>query len=320
MATRLSEDERARLQTALADVCHAAGIDPAGATLVRYTMNAVYRIEHAGVVVRMAARADAAKRTARVAAVAAAFERLGLPTARLAPGIPQPVHANGWSATIWTLLPQPAGHRFAPMDLASPLKVLHAVREPPRSLPEWDPLHKARLRLTQIAEADQRRVAFTEHWAANSVGISLTALIERLGQWCDELTTRLDGVDWTLQHGLVHGDAHAGNLLFGLDGHVVLCDLDSVCVGPPEWDLIPAAHGVLRFGDDPRAYAAFVEAYGFDVTTCPSWDTLRQIRDLQVVTGVIGNLPGRPDVADALAHRLQTIMSGDTSPTWRRFR
>jgi len=297
-----------------------AGIDASGAELVRYTMNAVYRIDPTGVVVRMSAGANATVRTTRVAEIAAACANLGLPTTRLAPDITQPVHADGWSATIWTLLPQPSGHRFAPVDLAAPLKALHAARDLPIALPKWDLLQKVRLRIAQVGSSDESLRLFMEHWAANAVGVPLKTLMHHLQLWCDELTTQLDGVEWTLPQALVHGDAHAGNLLYDTNGGVVIGDLDSVCIGPPEWDLIPAAHGMLRFGDDPGHYRAFSDAYGLDIVTCPAWDTLRQVRELQLVTSVIADLPGRPDVADQLAHRLRSVLADDRSVRWHRYR
>lgn len=53
MATKLSDSERTRLESALAAVCSQAGLDYGDAVLVRYTMNAVYRLDAEGVVVRM---------------------------------------------------------------------------------------------------------------------------------------------------------------------------------------------------------------------------------------------------------------------------
>jgi len=320
VATNLSDIERGRLATALTAVCQQAGIDPAGAELIRYTMNAVYRLDQAGVVIRMTTGPGASALVTRVAKVAAAFGDLDLPTTRLAPAIRQPVHADGWSATVWTLLPQPPNQRFAPLDLAAPLRTIHAVTELPVTLPRWHPVAKARHRLKQAKSLDESGQRFLYAWADTTVGTPLDTIFDRLDRWCDELEAALDDVEWTLPHGVIHGDAHAGNLLRAGDGRVVLGDLDSVAIGPPEWDLTPAAHGALRFGDDPGRYRAFADAYGLDVTARPAWDLLRQIRELQLVTSVIANLPGRPDVANELAHRLRSSLSDGRLVVWNRFR
>jgi hypothetical protein len=100
---------------------------------------------------------------------------------------------------------------------------------------------------------------------------------------------------------------------------VVICDLDSVAYGPREWDLTPAAHGVVRFGRSPAAYQRLARAYEFDVTGWCGWETLRQARDLQLVTSVLPDLPGRPDVAAQLAHRLRSLLTGDHEAIWQRY-
>jgi aminoglycoside phosphotransferase (APT) family kinase protein len=317
--TTLSTSQRTRLTTALTAVCHQAGIDPRGAELMRYTMNAVFRIDAAGVVVRMttSARADV---VTRVAQVAAAFAELGLPTTRLAPGIEQPTHTDDWSATTWVLLPQRPGHRHELVELASPLRALHAVPSLDVELPAWDPIGRARSRLAKASSLTGSDHEFLQAWADHELKTPLGKVLELLAERCADLNTAVAGTEWTLPESVVHGDAHAGNLLEDLAGQVVIGDLDSVSVGPPEWDLVPAAHGAMRFGDDPGQYQALTEAYGFDVTTCPAWETLRQVRELQLVTSVIADLPGRPDVARELAHRLRGTLAGDAEMLWHRYR
>lgn len=86
---------------------------------------------------------------------------------------------------------------------------------------------------------------------------------------------------------------HAGNLLRDLDGGHI-CDVYSVAIGLPEWDLVPAANGTVRFGEDHRKYEAFADAHGLDVTVCPAWSALRRSRELQLLTSLVGNLVGPP--------------------------
>lgn len=320
VGTKLTAQERIRLEAGLAAVCQSAQLDATGAELVRYTMNAVYRLPAAGVVVRMQSGPRAAVQVARVAQVATMLAKLDMPTVRLAPGVTQPIHADGWSATVWTLLEQPPGHRFTPADLAKPLRRLHALTDPPTALPEWDVVGTIRHRLAETKAKTGTELEFLKHWAGQTVGTPLDVLLRRLEDRCEQLASDLADVEWTLPRALVHGDAHAANLLRGPDGDVVIGDLDSTAVGPPEWDLTPAAHGAIRFGDDRRPYDAFSGAYGLDVTTCPAWETLRSLRELQLVTSVIANLTGRPDVAEQLAFRLRTSLGGDLSAVWRRYR
>ncbi len=318
MATELSTSEQARLRKTLAAVCHDVGLDPTDAELIKYTMNAVYRLDSAGVVVRIAAGAAAASRVDHVVRVAMMFTNLRAPTVPLAPGLDRPVHVDGWSASIWKLLPQPPDRAWAPIDLAGPLRAIHAIEDPQVPLPYWNPVAKARQRLSALSDLDENDQQYLRGWAAQ-VGKPLEEIIERLRRWCDELDEAIDQVEWHLPQGVIHGDAHTGNLLVTPDGRAVLCDLDSVAVGPREWDLTPAAHGTARFGRNIGKYSAFAMEYGFDITAWPGWETLRQVRELQLVTSVIASLAGRPAVAHQLAHRLRSIFARDRAATWHRY-
>jgi aminoglycoside phosphotransferase (APT) family kinase protein len=281
-------------------------------------MNAVYRLDHAGVIVRVAMGAGAAARVERVVQVATLLTNLGAPTVPLAPGYERAVHVDGWSASIWTLLRQPPDQVWAPVHLAGPLRAVHAIAELPMVLPSWNPVAKSRQRLSAVDSLNESDRHYMHEWSAQ-VGMPLNEIVDRLHRWCDDLDEAVNQVEWHLPHGVIHGDAHTGNLLVTPDGRTVLCDLDSVAIGPREWDLTPAAHGPVRFGRDRAEYTSFAEEYGFDVTTWPCWETLCQIRELQLVTSVIASLAGRPVVAEELAHRLRSIFAGDRTTVWHRY-
>lgn len=152
-------------------------------------------------------------------------------------------------------------------------------------------------------------------WASREVGLSLDSLAALLNDRCDALERQVAGATWQLPTGVIHGDAHVGNLLAGR-----LCDFDSLSVGPREWDLVPLVHSATRFGDPRAPYEEFAAAYGFDLSTSPSWPLLREVRELQLVTSVLDKLPGRPEVAQTLGHRLRTYLKGDRSAVWQRYR
>ncbi|MBO0825900.1 MAG: hypothetical protein J2P27_18905 [Actinobacteria bacterium] len=77
---------------------------------------------------------------------------------------------------------------------------------------------------------------------------------------------------------------HTRNLLADR-GQVVLLDFESTAIGPREWDLLPTAIAVDRYGLGEDAYRHFAEAYGFDVRTwsvtvrflVPSWNAPAQL-------------------------------------------
>jgi aminoglycoside phosphotransferase (APT) family kinase protein len=317
VSTQLSSDEQARLCEALAAVCREAGIESAGARLVKYTMNAVYRLDHAGVVIRIAPAAMA-ERVDRVVRAATMFATVAAPVTRLAPGHEHAIHLDDWSASIWTLVPQPPHKTWIPSDLARPMRAIHTIENPSASLPHWNTVEKARQRLAGVRALDEHDHRLMREWSI-TVGLPLDKIVNRLERWCDQLDDEVGEIQWHLADGVIHGDAHTGNLLVAQNGESLLCDLDSVAIGPREWDLVPAAHGATRFGDDRDWYRTFSAEYGFDITTWSGWDTLRQVRELQLVTSVIASLSGRPAVARQLAHRLRTIFAGDTTVTWQRY-
>ena len=141
------------------------------------------------------------------------------------------------------------------------------------------------------------------------------SLVSHLHARADDLERQLPATRWDLTSGVVHGDAHVGNLLAGR-----LCDFDSLSIGPREWDLGPLAHSITRFRDLVDPYEQFAAAYSYDLRAARAWPLLRDIRELQLATSVLDNLSGRPEVADTLAHRLRTYLDGNTTSPWTRYR
>ncbi|MFI5696463.1 phosphotransferase family protein [Kribbella sp. NPDC051586] len=315
--TTLSGDERDRLGTALHEIAATTGIDPSGARLLRYTMNAVFYVPAADVVLRIAP-ADHLGEVRQTAAVATRFAELDLPTVRLAPGLKEPIATPAWAATAWTYLAQPAGHRHQLVDLASPLLSIHSIHQLGLSIPDWDVIDRSEIRVRKVADATGESMDYLHAWAKRELNLPILDVVDRLLQRAAELRSAVADARWALPVGVIHGDAHAGNLLLAPD-HVVLIDLDSVRFGPPEWDLVPAAHGVERFADPRWEYDDFASAYGFDLFSSPNWPVLRDVRDLQLVTSVITRLLGRPDVAEELGHRLRSYFAKDDA-TWHRFK
>ncbi|WP_073480239.1 phosphotransferase enzyme family protein [Streptoalloteichus hindustanus] len=288
---------RAELVEVLAAVCGAAGLDPVGATLVRVTNNAVFRLARQPVVVRIVASRALRHRVAKVVRVAEWLAEHDVPAVRLWDGVAQPVRVGPHRATLWHAVPEVGGRPTA-ADLARLLRRLHAL-PPPVPLPPWEPLDDVRRRIADAEELDPDDRAFLE-------------------RRCAELAAELDGLEWVFPRGPVHGDAHLGNLIPGPDGPV-LCDFDSTCVGPREWDLTPIAVGQLRFRRT-GAQEELAAAYGFDVTRWSGFPALRAVRELKLVTSVLPVLRSHPEVQAELRLRLRSFRSGDTSVRWTPYR
>ena len=289
---------RDKLAEALSDVCAAAGLDPAGAKLLRVTNNAVFRLVSRPVVVRIVASRALRHRVEKVVRVARWFAEHEVPAVRLLPGIAQPVRVGDHLATVWEEVPG-GGSRPRGRDLGRLLRRIHALPMPDFPLPVWHPLDDVRRRVDEAGALDDADRKFLMHR-------------------CEDVATRIHELEFALPVSLLHGDAHLGNLIPSPAGPV-LCDFDSSCMGPPEWDLTPLAVGVIRFGDPVGRYRELARTYGLDVTRWAGFPVLREVRELKLITSVLPIMTSNPGVRPELLRRLDDFRRGDTSARWSRY-
>jgi hypothetical protein len=291
-----------RLTEALAGVCAAAGLDPEGATLIKCTANAVFRLASAPVVVRIGASTALNHRVAKVVHVATWLAEHDFPSVRLLPGVPQPVTFDGYVATVWEAVPD-GGKRPRGRDLGKLLRRIHDLPEPASWLPRWQPLADVAARIGEATGLDN--------------GLAPADLVFLQDRY-DEVADQLSRLEFSSPPSLVHGDAHLGNLIPGPAGPV-LCDFDSSSYGPPEWDLTPLAVGVIRFGEPAGRYRELATTYGMDVTRWRGFPVLRAVRELKLITSVLPIIGTRPAVRAELFRRLADVRSGNTSARWARY-
>lgn len=289
---------KAKLTLALSHICAVADLDPSGAELLRLTNNAVFRLARHPVVVRIVASRALRHRVEKVVRVASWLAEHDVPAVRLLSGVEQPVRVAGHVATLWETVPH-GGARPDGRDLARLLRRVHALPVPPFPLPAWHPLDDVRRRVDEAEGLDEADRRF---------------LLRR----CDEVEGRIRELDFALPPKLIHGDAHLGNLIPSPAGPV-LCDFDSSCIGPPEWDLTPLAIGVVRFGEPAGRYRQLVSTYGLDVTQWDGFGVLREVRELKLITSVLPIMVSHPEVRPELMRRLDDFRRGDTSARWSRY-
>ncbi len=287
------------LAGALADVCRACGFDPADARLIRHVNNAVFQLAHDPVVVRLVTLPSYVPRAEVAVRAATWFAEHGVPTIRLVPGLDQPVRAGHGIATVWETVPA-VGPAPDGADLAGILRTLHGLPIPEATFPAWDPLSDLRNRLADTTELSAADRSFLE-------------------RRCDELDAAAAELNFVLPPSVVHGDAHVGNVIPGPAGPV-LCDFDSCCVGPPEWDLVPMAVSAVRFGRPAGHQRELAAGYGIDVTTWDGFEVLRGIRDLKIVAGVFPGRDRGPTIAAEFDRRMASLRAGRTDDRWRLLR
>jgi aminoglycoside phosphotransferase (APT) family kinase protein len=185
------------------------------------------------------------------------------------------------------------------VDLARLLARFHQLGDCPCELGRFDPLGTSFLRLSEpdgVAPGDR----------------------DFLRERCAELNEQLQGLEFALPPGPVHGDAHTSNLLTD-HGQVVLLDFEAVVIGPREWDLIPTAVARERFGLSGQRYRAFSDAYGYDVQGWAGYPVLREIRELTMTTWIMQIIGESRAAAAEFALRVAALRERDTDRAWNIF-
>jgi Ser/Thr protein kinase RdoA (MazF antagonist) len=250
------------------------------------------------VVVRIARSPDRLGRVQKELCVARWLAAADVPAVRVAEDVDQPIVADGHPVSFWRQVtggdPEPTH-----ADLARLLASFHALGDGPCDLPSFDPLGPSFKRL------------------AGAAGIPDTDR-DYLYERCTELAHQFRRLDFALPAGPIHGDAWAGNLLTD-HGQVVLLDFESAATGPREWDLMPTAVAVERYGLPEERYEQFAAAYGFDVRDWAGYTVLREVRQLTMTTWIMQNAGESAAVAAEFSLRVNSLRERDFARAWNTF-
>ncbi|MBN9791795.1 aminoglycoside phosphotransferase family protein [Pseudonocardia sp. TMWB2A] len=215
----------------------------------------------------------------------------------------QPIPVSGHPVTFWQYID---GRRGRPEDvyqLGTLLRNIHSLEQPVSAnalLPRFDPLGRvaARIACAPICEAD--RISLSESLARISVEI--------------------EALEFQLPVTIIHGDAHVQNLMVPKGGDPVLIDLENISIGQPEWDLSVTATEwqVAGFWSDDQ-YQSFVDGYGFDVTTWPGFQVIKQAQAIKMTTWLMQNINESQEIRDEYELRMRTIRDGEPLRCWTPF-
>lgn len=294
---------RARLSATLLAACDHAGLDPSGATLIHATVNATFLTRFPETIIRISRSGSLLPQAERILALSRWLNEQGVP-AVTPTAIDQPlvVEETDHIVTFWTYLP-PSMPAPTTADLAEPLRKLHSLAQPPFPLPRFAPIDTARQRLID--------------YAGPQLAVDQRTWIER---HIDGLESQLSELEFILPSSVIHSDAYIGNLLRAAAGHVVLCDLDGMCVGPPEWDLVPELIASERYGRPISDYQRLLDSYGFDPRSWSGLPVLRSIREILVLTGVLPVLASSTGIHAEFQRRISSMIEGtDRYTRWTPF-
>lgn len=285
------------LRAALAEVARRCGVSVEAAELVRRHSNAVVALPEAGLLVRVAGNRAALDRVRRSVAVTRWLADRGFPC--VTPADVEPFEAEGRAVSVWRLLDTAHGPPGTGAELGGLLRALHDQPDPPFTLPGIDPLAGVR----QAVEASGGGLDPADRaW---------------LTEKTSELSARWERLRPALPHGLIHGDAHPGNLIRLRDGAVALSDWDHTAHGPREWDLIQIAYMSRRFTRyGVQDVERFTEAYGWDIREWDGRNTLIELREISGLSPYVRGAASDPWLYRELAHRIATLRDHDVKAQW----
>lgn len=261
--------------------------------------NALYRLPGAPIMARVGRSVEASRKET---AVAAWLQSHQFPVVGLA-NVEQVIVIDGVPVTFWKYIEQ-SDRPPVSADLGAILRDLHKLPAPREvQLPAFDPMPKIDERLrcigSELPDVDRE---FLQHRKS-------------------ELQHEFAGIDFELEPGPIHGDAHRHNLLreYGTET-VRLIDLEDFCWGPREWDLCVEAIGYKAFGWISESdYDSYVDSYGFDPLRWPGFRVIQSIRELNMTTWLAQRL-GESAAVDAEVHRrLRDLRDDDAPREWGTF-
>jgi aminoglycoside phosphotransferase (APT) family kinase protein len=207
------------------------------------------------------------------------------------------VETQDGAVAFWPLL-RPIDRSFDWAWLATSLKRLHGLPVPSQLLSLWDP----------VGRIEERLNRYRGDFAARNEYIPvLAAACARARQDLETLTSSTVGV------GLVHGDPL--NVVVTSEGPVLL-DFDLAGCGPADWDLASVAVSHRRFGRSAEGLRQFSDAYGIDVRSWQSFETLVRVRELLDCSFALSLVGRDPAAAGELDLRMRAWLEPDDRSRW----
>ncbi len=284
-------------------VAAAFGLDVAGAEVVRAATRHVVRFPASGV--RTFAVRGGLSGPRQEAAIAALLADAGVPAARLRAG---PTMVDGWAVSAWAEVPgvDPDAPPADPATLGDLARRLHTATGPldPRGLVPCDPIGAA---LAQL------ELAIAVGHTTDDELRTLERAASRLEVvWQDAVDEARAGEDLGA---ILHGDLHAGNVVTGRDGPV-LVDLELAGWGPRAYDAAPVVAFGRWHGRPATETAAFDEAYGSPLTAAARARGLEDVWALWSTCWCIANRHRSAELEDEALNRLATVATGEAPRPW----
>ena len=291
----LRPDSSGRALCLVAEAARRAGLDGAGAAVLRVRSSIHVELPGADVVARVEGPGgqDLAMRQVLVARALAARDA---PVTRLVRPEIQPLLIGDRAVTLWRRL-----RSVATPTLEAVGRAVRAIHEAtaeslPRSVPTIDPFAQVRASLDSPSS-----------WSGSVAVKELQHRTNELASSWQEETQ-----DDPLGKVVVHGDPHADNAVASAGG-LVLLDLEDAGVGPASWDFAPLAVGVERYGLPAEDYRQFAAGYGAEPGTWPGHSLMCRVYELLVTSWAVRCSVDSPRLAREATVRISGVLEGDPS-------
>ena len=280
-----------------------AGLTGVRPELISFRQNAIFHLAGHDLSLRVYGPWEDPSRATLMVNCARWLEARNLPAVRLSPSVTaQPFDLLGYQASVWRWIAHDRQDPDAPFRHGRLMRRFHALDAGAAfAVPPFDPLIKIRRRLDRLS-------------AGNIVPPDARAVLEGVYTRAAALEPALHRTK--LGHGLLHGDASPGNVIQS-GGEMIMIDLDSVCFGPREWDLVPTAIISRRFDQDGQArWRAFLDGYGIGETDWPELHAASLIKQLSMTVYLCLSAGQSPGIDAEIGRRLRTWMDWDFDGRW----
>jgi aminoglycoside phosphotransferase (APT) family kinase protein len=269
------------------------GLDVAGAEVVRAATRHVVRFPASKVRTFATPHQDREE-----AAIATLLADAGVPATRLLAG-PAPI--DGWWVTAWREIPGVEDRPSDPAILGALAARLHRATGgiDPRGVVTCDPIG---------AGFAQLEIAI----AAGQTSDDELAVLRRAATELEEVWAEADRTSGAV----VHGDLHAGNVVIGSRGPV-LVDLELAGWGPPAYDAAPTVAFVRWYGRPGADAAAFDDAYGTPLTAAAREGRLDEVWALWSTCWCVANRHRSVELEAEARTRIATVDTGEAPTPWQ---
>ncbi len=270
---------------------------------ISFRQNAIYRVPGPDISVRIYGPGEDQSRAALMVRCARWLERRGFPAVRLSPiEADQPFDLLGYKISVWRWIEQERPNADPAFTFGRLLRSLHDLpMDDAPAVPRFDQFSRIRQRLLRIR-------------AAGIVPPDVQALLAEMFDRAAAMD--ISSRDTRLGNRILHGDAMPGNAIQTAD-EMMMIDLDSVCSGPCEWDLVPMYVIAKRFArDGPRRWHSFLAGYGITGQELPDLQAASLIKQLSMTVYLCLSAGQSPDIDAEIVRRMKMWEDGDEDGRW----